>query len=307
MAAPPLEREEYIEQAYFFRNYRERLEQNLSAQEILFGIREEVLSTTRLPMAIDFLKGELLLHGRISDGMALIPHYFAPFQTFVIAQAEEDRTSFDLRMALLILEREADYRATSPSPQGLFIYQFESISRNKLGYDRGFQAMSEDPFYNADWREWVLKCRLILGSVDFADLIYLRSEQALADQRRQQLKPDLQPTQPVLFGTREGRIAKANRSKDPLFMFSALQRQLAYPAVPRPLRAKDSHLSPAALEARMRLMEKRIQLIDAEIRGNLDLSQFYSGQADPSTPASRPKFTLDSPDEDLPPYPATSG
>ncbi len=298
MPAAVLDREEYIEQAYFFRAYRERLEQNIAAQEILEGIREEVLSTTKLPMAIDFLKGELLLHGRVSDGMSRLPHYFTAFQTFVMKQAEEDRGSFDLRMALLILERESEYRATQPSPQGLFIYQFECISRNKLGYDRGFQAMSEDPQYDADWREWILKCRLILGTVDFADLIYLRSEQGLIDQRRQQSNPDLQTNQTILFGSKEGRIAKANRGKDPLFMFSALQRQLAYPAVPRPIRAVESHLSPAALEARMKLLEKRLQLIDSEVKGNLDLSQFFV-HGEGGTP--KPKFPVDPLPDEFPP------
>lgn len=298
MPSSPLEREEYIEQAYFFRVYRERLEQNMAAQEILAGVQEEVLSTTKLPLAIDFLKGEMLLHGRISDGMARLAHYFAPFQTFVISQAEEDRSHFDHRMALLILEREAEYRATEPSPQGLFIYQFECISRNKLGYDRGFQAMSEDPFYDPQWRDWILKCRLILGTVDFADLIYLRSEQSLTDQRRQQRAPDLQPPQPILFGSKEGRIAKANRGKDPLFMFAALQRQLAYPAVPRPVRAVDSHLSPAAFEARLRLLEKRLQLVDSEVKGNLDLSQYFVRG---DTPSPQPKFPAPLFPDELPP------
>lgn len=292
MSSPPLDREEYIEQAYFFRVYRERLEQSIAAQEILHSIREEVLSTTKLPMAIDFLKGELLLHGRVSEGMSLLPHYFTSFQAFVMKQAEEDRSSFDLRMALLILEREAEYRAAQPTPQGLFVYQFECVSRNKLGYDRGFQAMSEDPLYDSDWREWILKCRLILGTVDFADIIYLRSEQALLDQRRQQANPEFQTQQTLLFGTKEGRIAKANRGKDPLFMFAALQRQLAYPAVPRPIRNVETHLSPAAFEARLRLLEKRLQLVDAEVKGNLDLSQFFV-QGEGGVP--RPKFPVDPP------------
>lgn len=298
MSTTQLDREEYIEQAYFFRVYRERLEQNIAAQEILAGVQEEVLSTTKLPLAIDFLKGELLLHGRVSDGMQRLPHYFTSFQTFVMKQAEEDRGFFDLRMALLILEREAEYRSTHPSPQGLFIYQFECISRNKLGYDRGFQAMSEDPVFDADWRDWVLKCRLILGTVDLADLIYLRSEQALIDQRRQMANPDLQTNQIILFGQKEGRIAKANRGKDPLFMFSALQRQLAYPAVPRPVRAVTSNLSPAALEARLKLLEKRLQLVDAEVKGSLDLSQFFT-QGEGGAP--RPKFPVDPISEELPP------
>ena len=53
--AIPLATEEYIKQAYFFRTLQERLGQNLSTQDILVRLREELLATTRLPLAIDFL------------------------------------------------------------------------------------------------------------------------------------------------------------------------------------------------------------------------------------------------------------
>ena len=74
MRAPILDREEYIEQAYFFRVYRERLQENVPSQEILQTIQEEILATTRLPMAIDFLRTEILHSGRISDAMQRLPH-----------------------------------------------------------------------------------------------------------------------------------------------------------------------------------------------------------------------------------------
>jgi hypothetical protein len=273
----PLDREEYIEQAYFFRVFRERLYQNIPSQDILASIHEEVLSSTKLPMAIDFLKGEALLNGRISDGMARLTHYFAPFQAYVIMKAEEDRSKFDQRIALEILEREATYRANAPVPAGLFVYQFECLSRNKLGYDKGMLAMADDPVYDENWADWIRRSRLQLGAVDFTDLIYYRSEQYLIEQRKLAGDPDLQPRQPVLFGAKEGRIARANAGKDPLFMFAALQRQLGYPTVPRPKRATgEDRLSPTALDARLRQMEKRLQLLESEMKGNLDLSQFYA-------------------------------
>jgi hypothetical protein len=56
---PVLEREEYIEQAYFFRAFRERLIDGLPAQEILSRISEELLSTTKLPLATSFLHSEI--------------------------------------------------------------------------------------------------------------------------------------------------------------------------------------------------------------------------------------------------------
>lgn len=276
MPSAPLGREEYIEQAYFFRVYRERLDEDLPAQEILSSVYEEILATTKLPMALEFLKGEILLNGRISDGMAHLSHYFAPFQTFVISQAEEERAKFDQRIALQILEREAEYRAESPTPAGLFIYQFESIARNRLGYDKGMAAMAEDPLYDDNWRNWILKTRLRLGTTEFADMIYYRSEYFVQERRRTTGRSDYEPSAPILFGSQEGRIAKANRGKDPLYLFAALQRQLGYPSVPRSKRADEEEQLPPALEQRFVRLEKRIQLLESETKGKLDLSEFYA-------------------------------
>src|SRR5262249_59885806 len=60
---PVLDREEYIEQAYFFRAFRERLLDGQPSQEILAGVGEELLSTPRLPMAVGFIKTEIKLSG----------------------------------------------------------------------------------------------------------------------------------------------------------------------------------------------------------------------------------------------------
>ena len=56
MPTPLLDREEYIEQTHFFRVFAERLHENVPSQEILLTVQEEILSTTKLPMAIDFLR-----------------------------------------------------------------------------------------------------------------------------------------------------------------------------------------------------------------------------------------------------------
>ena len=53
-----LDREEYIEQAYFFRVLRERLESGQPTQDVLERIDQEILSITRLPYAIQFLAAE---------------------------------------------------------------------------------------------------------------------------------------------------------------------------------------------------------------------------------------------------------
>src|SRR5580704_15331457 len=106
-AATPLDREEYVEQAHLFHAIRERMRQNMSVQELLVSVKEEILSTTRLPLALDYLAAELRLRGIFSTAMAQLSHYFTPFQTFVVAEAEADRGKFDLSVALMILHREA--------------------------------------------------------------------------------------------------------------------------------------------------------------------------------------------------------
>ncbi|MBL8848379.1 MAG: hypothetical protein JNG89_01790 [Planctomycetaceae bacterium] len=282
MPAAPLDRDEYIEQAYFFRVCRERTAENSPAQEVLLGLKEEVLATTRLPLAIDFLLGELHHAGKMGPGMARLRHYFTSFQAFVVQRAEDEESRFDMRVAYEILEREAEYRASdAPTPQGLFVYQFECISRNRLGYDLGMQALADDPLYGPEWRDWILRIRRELGTVDFAELIYLRSQHRVDAVRRRTNNPDYQPSFSVLFGTQEGKIARANRGKDPLYMFAALQRHLDYPRVPRPRPARSGPLFDPQVEMRFQRLENRLGILEADGKSQgIDLSQFYTKPAD---------------------------
>ncbi len=267
-----LDREEYIEQAYFFRVLRERMGTNLAAQDILERVHEEILSTTRLPYAIQFLATEMKHSGLLSSGFARLPHYFTPFQAFVIGRTEVEGLRFGMESALLILEREASYRAEQPTPSGVFVYQFEVLSRNKLGYDEGLAAMAADPLFNDDWRAYVEFVRRQGGTVDFADLVYLRSESYVDEQRRQDA--GYEPPVPPLFGAKEGKIARANRDRDPLFLFAALQRQLGYPEVPRPVTRDDLASKLVTLQARYKELETRVKLLEQELRGQVDLSEF---------------------------------
>lgn len=267
-----LDREEYVEQAYFFRVFRERLAQNVAAQEILDQVHEEILTTTRLPLAIQFLATELKHTGLLGSGFARLPHYFTAFQTFVIRQAELEGHRFTMPMALLVLERLASYMAEKPTRPGLFVYQFEAISRNRLGYDDGLTAISQDPFYDASWRDYFRMFRRQIGTIDFGDLIYVRSDLYVIDERKR--NPEYQPPLPPLFGEKEGKIAKASRGRDPLFLFAALQRQLGYPEVPRPRERDDTESKLIALQAKLRELEARVKLVEGELRGNVDLSQF---------------------------------
>ena len=272
-----LDREEYIEQAHLFRALAERVKAGVAAQEALAAIAQEILATTKLPMAVDYLLGELKLVGTLATAMARIPHYFTPFQTFVIAAAEEEGGRFDMRTALAILEREAAYRAQGATPQGLFLYRFECLSRNRLEYAAGLAAVGDDPLFDADWRAWIATVARQVGLVDLADLVAVRSPEYWRVERRDALLAGREPPEPdrtMLFGAKEGRIAWANRGKDPLFFFAALQRQLGYPEVPRPPRPAPPEESPALLARRLERLEMRVKLLEEESRGGIDLSRF---------------------------------
>jgi hypothetical protein len=269
-----LDREEYVEQAYLFKALGERMRENHATQDLLKWIKEEILSTTRLPMAIDYLAAELKLHGTFAQAMGKLAHYFTPFQTYVVGEAENERGKFDISVALKILEREARYRADGATPQGIFLYQFECLSRNRLGYDRGLEAIAGDPIFEAAWRDWILTVRRQVGLIDIADLIYVRSQQYPIDRRRQGREDDLGDTT-MLFGEKEGRIAMANRRKDPILLFAALHRQLGYPEVPvlEPI-DRTPEILPLVVR-RLDRLETRLKLVEEEQKGGIDLSKFY--------------------------------
>ncbi len=272
-----LESEEYIEQAFFFRVLRERMQMNMPMQELLAAAQEEVLATTNLPKAIDFMLSELLHEGVFSPAMKQLGHYFTPFQAFIIAEAEDDRGRFDFRVGLEILQREAEYRGGEPDRPGLFVFQFETLCRNRLSYDMGLEAIGRDPFYDADWQAWISTVRRQVGIIEFADLLYVRSQHYVERQERMGATvPDDHP--PILFGSKEGRIALANRRKDPLLLLAALHRQLGYPAVPRMKPADDKLDLIPQLSRRLERLEQRLKLMEEEQDGGIDLTQFYEGK-----------------------------
>jgi hypothetical protein len=269
---PVLDREEYVEQAYLFRVVRERLAENQPAQEVLQRVHEELLTSTRLPYAVQFLVSELKHTGRLASGFAKLPHYFTAFQAFVIGQAESEKSRFPMPTAFLMLEREAQYRAAGATKPGLFVYQFECVARNRLGYLDGLEAMTADPLYDADWRAYFDVIRKGVGEVDLSDLVYLRSELFVMEEKRKH--PNFEPSVPPLFGEKEGKIAKASRTRDPLYLFAALQRQLGYPEVPRFKVKDDATTKIDMIMNKLRDLEQRIKLAEGELRGSVDLSQF---------------------------------
>ena len=272
-----LDREEYIEQAHLFRVLAERITAGVAAQEALAAIGQEVLATSKLPLAIDYLVGELKLVGTLSTALSRLPHYFTAFQTFIMQQAEVERGRFDMRTALAVLEREAAYRGEQATPQGLFFYRFECLSRNRLDYAQGLAATADDDLFDEEWKGWIDMVGRQVGLVDLADLVFVRSPEYWRIERREALasgRVDTGPDRVILFGEKEGRIARANRGKDPLFFFAALQRQLGYPPVPRPQPVAASAESPALLARRLERLEMRVKLLEEESQGGIDLSRF---------------------------------
>ncbi len=274
-----LGQEEYIEQAHFFDALADRIASSVPAQDVLAAVREEALATTKLPMAIDFMLAELRHAGAFCTAMEQLRHYFTAFQSFVVGEAEAERGKFDLRVGLAVLAQEALYRAgryldTPPSRQGLFLYQFEVLCRHRLGYDAGLTAIAADPAYDEPWRDWILTIRRQVGMVDIADLLYVQSAH-YTERTARSGQPSASERREPLFGEREGRIALANRRKDPLYLFASLHRQLGYPEVPRPaVRDPKQDLLPQ-MARRLEQLEKRMSLMEEEQRGGIDLTKLY--------------------------------
>ncbi len=282
---PVLDREEYIEQAYFFHAFRERVLDGLPAQDVLARVGEELLSTTRLPLAVSFLHTEIKASGLMGPAMARIGHYFTPFQAHVVAQAEHDVSRFPMDQALLVLEREAKYKADGPTPAGLFVYQFEAISRNRLGYGKGLEAIAADPFYDDDWRDYIVAAprparRRRLRRPDLRPLGLLR-HRAAAD-----ATPTSCPSSRSSSARRRGRspapTGAATRStcSRPSSASSATPRSPApaAPTRPRPASPCSSSGSPSSRTAS--------RPPRAEIHNDVDLSQFSVKPEDTAGPPS---------------------
>ena len=269
----PLPREEYIEQAHLFQLLHEQAGGDFPIQDLLQQLRHEILATTKLPIAMDYLLTEVKHSGLLGPAMRQLGHYFSTFQTYLIEQSEMETGRFMMNTALQIMEAEAAYRIDDVSPEGLFFFQFETLCRNRLSYDKGLTAMSGDSMYSDAWSAWILGLRAQIGLVDLADLLFLASEHYRT--RLEAVGESIEGKGPFLFGEKEGRIALANRRKDPLYLFSALQRHLGYPAVPKPRAVDDTQELIPQMARRLERLEARIQLMEEERRASLDITKFY--------------------------------
>jgi len=269
----PLDRSEYVEQAYFYGLLENRIVLEIPIQELLEQVHFEIAANTRLPMAIDFLLTELKHGGVMAPAMRRLGHYFTPFQTYLIAEAEREEGKFDMRVALKVLQAEAQYRADGGSHGGLFFYQFEAICRNRLRYDPGLAAIAADPSYDDVWKAWVLRLRRDIGLIDFADFLFMHSD----EYRRKMVAigESVEHRGPFIFGQQEGRIAFACRRRDPLYLFGALQRHLGYPAVPRVAPVDRTMEAIPQLFRKLEQLEHRLKLMEQENRAGIDITKFY--------------------------------
>jgi hypothetical protein len=274
----PLSREEYVEQAYMYKAMSERV-QSEPLQELLVQIREEVLATTKLPMAIDYLLAEIRHVGTMATAMTKMHHYFVPYQTFLVKQAVEDHGQFDMCTAFQLLHFDAKFRSENAESPAMFFFQFEALCRHRLDYDFGLTAMSADPLFDDEWSHWILKVRHQLGILEIADLVYVHSEHYL---KKNDIRDEKDRPKPLLFSEQEGRIALANRKKEPHYLFLALQRQMGYPKIPQKKQVDPLTEIVPKLQRTLERMEVRMKLLEEEQRSKgIDITQFYGREGVP--------------------------
>jgi hypothetical protein len=60
-----------------------------------------------------------------------------------------------------------------------------------------------------------------------------------------------------------------------MYLFSALSRHLGYPEVPRQKRAAEEENLIPVLQRRIEHLENRLQLIEEELRGGINLNRYF--------------------------------
>ena len=282
----------------------ERLRENMPAQEILGIVREEILATTKLPMAIDFMLAELRHLGAFSARpWSGCTHYFTPFQCFVMQEAENDTAA--VRPAR---------RARNPRPRGRVPRRGRRRGRacsstsskcsaaTGWATTRGWRPSPATRRIDETWRNWILTVRRQIGMVDLADLIFVHSEfyhERKPQRRAGRPRPSADAPHGRGARPRAFRRCSASRKaaspgpiggKDPLLLFAALHRQLGYPEAPRA--AAGGPRGAACCRrwlAGSNSSKRRLKLVEEEQRGGINLEQFYAEKQNRSgAPAESP-------------------
>ena len=77
------------------------------------------------------------------------------------------------------------------------------------------------------------------------------------------------------------KIAYANRRKEPLFLFAAMQRHLGYPHVPKRETIDQTLELIPQMQRRIERLEARMKLMEEEHRQGIDITKFYGKNMPP--------------------------
>ena len=177
---------------------------------------------------------------------------------------------FSMEQALLILEREAKYKSENPARRPVHFPVRVSVAKPAGLHPGTGAAMSADPLYTEDWRDYILMLQTRLGDVDFAKPH--PSYYAHFVKERRKTNPEFEPKYPTLFGEREGKIARANRGRDPVICWHwtaslaiPRSRDSAAPTSSKPAFSCSSRRSPSSRTAS--------RPAESELNQDVDLSQ----------------------------------
>ena len=173
---------------------------------------------------------------------------------------------------------------------GLFIYQFECIARNRLGYDRGMKAISDDPFFDKTWRDWILRARLRFGDDRFrpAHLLPLGAVSG----RAAETTPRLQ----AVVSHSVQRAGGADRQGQPregsaLYVRGVAAADRASRRSPPP-GERDGPIIHPALESGCSESRRGLSFSIREVKGEFNLSDFYVKPETFSGPEEQPAGSI---------------
>ena len=273
-----LSREEYVEQAYFFQTLRERMQQDMATQDLLDAIGQEILATTMLPLAVQFMADELRLTGGFATAMARLPHYFTPFQSYVVREAEKADGRFDFRIALEVLQREVDI-----APGRLAAGHLSLPVRGALPQPARLRSGARGRGRRSDLRRR-------LAGVDPDGPPPGR----VGGFRRHDLRPQRAVSQAAQEGReadplrREGRPDRAGQPAQGSLVSvlrPAAPPGLSHRAASRPEDTQRYALP--ALERRLDRLETRLRLLEEDMRGGINLPRFYVEKPEKPGPTQR--------------------
>ena len=282
--AAVLDREEYIEQAYFFRVLRDRLADGMATQEVLERIDQEILSTTRLPYAIQFLAAELkhtgLLVVRLRPAAALLhavsgvrrsaaPRRSAPLPAGLGPAGAAARGGVPRRPAAAAGPVRLPVRGAVAQPPRL---RRRPARRWRPTRSTTATGRRSSTTCGGRWGWWTSPTSSFCGPNCMCRSGGGGSRTTSRRCRRCSARRRARSPAPTAAATRSTCSRPCNGT-------STTRRRRGRS------RATTSATRSQVLEARLRELEKRVKLMESEMRGQIDLSQF--GKPEICSPTSR--------------------